>query len=118
MAGIEFWRYISIINRLKITGGFMLTIQEETLLGLDTYVKKSWVTELSTLEVSGTGNIQIRNTGGSSAAEGGMGDGGGAEKGAGIKETGNTTKEKGDFETSNDKWDPVKPKDEKEKNND
>lgn len=96
----------------------MLTIQKETLLELDTYLEKSWVTELSSFEVSGTGNIQIRNTGGSSAAEGGMGDGGGSEKGAGIKETGSTTKEKGDFETSDDKWDPVKPKENKGKDND
>jgi hypothetical protein len=67
--------------------------------------------------VDGTGNLNITNTGGSSASEGGMGTGGGPEKGAGIESpTGDkaTTGTKGkDDET----LDPLKPKEEKEKEN-
>jgi hypothetical protein len=70
--------------------------------------------ELSLYEISGTGNIEIRNTGGSSAAEGGMGDGGGTEKGAGIKTTDDKDK-KGTTGKDEDTWDPLKPKEEKEK---
>lgn len=71
--------------------------------------------ELSTLEVDGSGNIEIRNTGGSSASEGGMGDSGGAEKGPGILqpdgkpqsgETGNESFDK--------KFDPLAPKEDKD----
>jgi hypothetical protein len=70
--------------------------------------------ELSIFEISGTGNIEIRNTGGSSAAEGGMGDGGGTEKGAGIK-TSDDKDKKGTTGKDADTWDPLKPKEEKEK---
>ena len=74
---------------------------------------------LSNWEITGIGNIEIRNTGGSSASEGGMGSGGGPEKGAGIKEeeTGTANKEgKSDNSDSDDEpWDPLKPKEEKEK---
>jgi hypothetical protein len=76
--------------------------------------KKSNKPELSMFEISGTGNIEVRNTGGSSAAEGGMGDGGGTEKGAGIK-TSDDKDKKGTTGKDADTWDPLKPKEEKEK---
>lgn len=59
------------------------------------------------------------NTGGSSASEGGMGSGGGPEKGPGIKEdeTGTANKEgkSGNSDSDDEPWDPLKPKEEKEK---
>lgn len=69
---------------------------------------------LSNLQINGEGTIEIINTGGSSAGEGGMGTGGGPEKGAGIDEEGNekTTKTK---EEADETWDPLKPKEEKGK---
>jgi hypothetical protein len=74
--------------------------------------------EPGTMEITGTGNIRIINTGGSSASEGGMGTGGGAEKGAGITDPGgkNEKQDKGNTDSSEqDTWDPLKPKEEKEK---
>jgi hypothetical protein len=73
--------------------------------------------EMSMMEVTGTGNIQIRNTGGSSASEGGMGTGGGTEKGAGITAPEDDKKHKSNSESGKDedKWDPLKPKEEKGK---
>lgn len=61
------------------------------------------------LEIDGSGRLQIVNTGGSSAAEGGMGSGSDNEKEKGdltsnMEETGST-------KTANDpnkSWDPVK----------
>jgi hypothetical protein len=74
---------------------------------------------LSNLEITGIGNLQIRNTGGSSASEGGMGTGGGAEKGPGITDPGGK-KEKQDADSNikdaeAETWDPLKPKEEKAK---
>ncbi len=68
--------------------------------------------DLSNYEIDGSGNICINNTGGSSAAEGGMGTGGGEETGAGINENDKT---KGTKEEADGTWDPLKPKEEKEK---
>lgn len=75
--------------------------------------------ELSTLAVNGIGFIEIMNTGGSSAAEGGMGDRGGSEKGPGILQTDGETKTN---ETGNEsfdkKFDPLAPKEDKTKDSD
>lgn len=69
-------------------------------------------------EVDGTGKLEIRNTGGSSAAEGGMGDRGGSEKGAGITQTDGETKTNDTGSESFDKtFDPLAPKEEKSKEN-
>ncbi len=70
--------------------------------------------ELSGFEVDGSGNIEIRNTGGSSAAEGGMGDRGGSEKGPGILQTDGETKTNDNNNESFDKkFDPLAPKEDK-----
>ncbi len=70
--------------------------------------------ETGTLEISSTGNIVIRNTGGSSAAEGGMGSGSDDKREKGeltkpgegaIKRNGNSGADEGDSDTS---FDPVK----------
>jgi hypothetical protein len=71
--------------------------------------------ELSEFEVSGTGKIDVRNTGGSSASEGGMGTGGGPEKGAGIEGNEGQDKPGTSKEEADDTWDPLKPKEEKGK---
>jgi len=70
--------------------------------------------ELSPFTIDGSGKITIQNTGGTSAAEGGMGDGGGTEKGAGITGTDKDDKN-GTTGKDSDTWDPLKPKEEKEK---
>jgi hypothetical protein len=60
--------------------------------------------------VDGSGNLEITNTGGSSASEGGMGSGGGADK---DKDAATTGTQGGEKDTNT--WDPVKPKEEKVK---
>jgi len=71
---------------------------------------------IGSIAIDGTGSINITNTGGSSASEGGMGTGGGPEKGAGIQ---NPTGDSNNTETEEDNsWDPLKPKQEKEKEGD
>lgn len=70
----------------------------------------------SNMQVTGLGKLVITNTGGSSASEGGMGTGGGSEQGAGIKDPGNnSSKENAANEKKEESWDPLKPKEEKEK---
>lgn len=75
--------------------------------------------EMTGLEITGTGSLVISNTGGSSASEGGMGTGGGAEKGPGIQDPGgnkSSQQENTSSKSSDDEeWDPLKPKEEKEK---
>jgi len=64
--------------------------------------------EIGTLEIAGTGDIRIRNTGGSSASEGGMGSGGDDEKVKGdlTKQGGGTGTSKSD--DSDITFDPLK----------
>src|SRR5687768_15947512 len=74
---------------------------------------------ISSWVITGTGNIEILNTGARSAAAGGMGSGGGPEKGPGIKES-DTGIQPFDDKTvgsssDDEAWDPLKPKEEKEK---
>ena len=62
-------------------------------------------TETGMLEVSGTGNLRIVNTGGSSASEGGMGSGNDEEKEKGEIDTESSKKEKDEADTT---FDPIK----------
>jgi hypothetical protein len=112
--GIIIFAYNHIVSSFK-TGGVMDTFNnvQSTIIECLARVESN-KPELSMFEISGTGNIEIRNTGGSSAAEGGMGDGGGTEKGAGIKTLDDKDK-KGTTGKDADTWDPLKPKEEKEK---
>jgi len=71
-------------------------------------------TRLSNSCIDGSGNINIVNTGGSSASEGGMGSGGGTEEGAGVDEKAVGDKDKVADKDDN-RWDPLRPKDEKGK---
>ena len=72
--------------------------------------------EPSLFEIDGSGRLVIRNTGGSSASEGGMGTGGGEEKGPGIStEEVNKTGSKPGKAVDDGGWDPLKPKEEKGK---
>jgi hypothetical protein len=72
---------------------------------------------VGSIAIDGTGKINITNTGGSSASEGGMGTGGGPEKGAGIESPTGDKANASTKESDDGAWDPLKPKEEKEKDN-
>lgn len=76
-----------------------------------TVISEDFETETGTLEVSGTGQIRVTNTGGSSASEGGMGSDSDDDKAKGDLtkpdggKTGNTP---GDEEDDDTTFDPIK----------
>jgi hypothetical protein len=93
-----------------IKRGIMHTIHEQ-------HTQLGWPQELATIFVDATGKLNITNTGGTSASEGGMGTGGGPEKGPGIESPTGDKDGAGTKNQDDGTWDPLKPKEEKEKDN-
>jgi hypothetical protein len=85
----------------KINDHEKLSLQEMLFL-------PDYRTELSSFEVTGTGELKIVNTGGSSASEGGMGSDSEGDKAKGDlkkSDTGNTTSDQDDEDFT---FDPIK----------
>ena len=84
-----------------------------SLPGADTYtyIGDELVKEMGTLEVTGTGEIKIVNTGGSSASEGGMGSDSDDDKAKGdvsLPGGEKTSLVAGDEEDEDTSFDPIK----------
>jgi hypothetical protein len=107
-------------NYMSITNYDTFFFDEKSEVSTGIATEKPCNKEWSRMEISGTGNIQIVNTGGSSASEGGMGTGGGTEKGPGINDPAGKKDNQSNSTDSADEdtWDPLKPKEEKQKSKD